>query len=148
MKVREAQPKDIDRWATLRCSLWPSSKKINVGEIEEYFSGVSGDIDKVFVLAAEDDGLAGFIEINIRNFAEGSRSPQIPYIEAWYVEKRYRFKGFGKKLLRAAEEWALAKGYEELASDTTIDNLKSIGIHKKLGFEEKDRIVCFLKKLK
>ncbi len=148
MKVREAQPKDIDRWATLRCSLWPSSKANNVGEIEEYFSGTSVDIDKVFILATEDDTLAGFIEINIRNFAEGSRSQHVPYVEAWYIEEQYRARGFGKKLLQAAEQWALARGYEELASDTTIDNVKSIEIHKKLGFEEKDRIVCFLKKLR
>ncbi len=148
MRIREAQPKDIDRWATLRCSLWPSSKADDIAEIEEYFSGTSVDIDKVFILAAEDEALAGFIEINVRNYAEGSRSPQIPYIEAWYIEENYRARGFGKKLLQAAEKWALAKGYDELASDTTIDNLKSIEIHKKLGFKEKDRIVCFLKKLR
>ncbi len=132
----------------MRCSLWPSSKTKNAAEIEEYFSGTSVDIDKVFILAADDGALSGFIEINVRNFAEGSRSPQIPYIEAWYVEEKYRARGFGKKLLQAAEKWALAKGYLELASDTTIDNVKSVEIHKKLGFKEKDRIVCFLKKLK
>lgn len=147
MKIREAQRKDIELWATLRCFLWPGSIERNTVEIEDYFAGNSVDIEHVFVLVAEDDALSGFIEINIRNFAEGSRSAQIPYIEAWYVKSEFRGKGYGKKLLQAAEEWAIAQGFHELASDTTIDNKESIRIHKKLGFKEQDKIVCFLKNL-
>jgi len=147
MIIREAQKKDIHDWATMRSTLWPNSIETNIGEIEEYFAGESIDIEQVLVLETIDGRLAGFIEINIRNFAEGSRSSQVPYIEAWYIEPQFRGKGYGKKMLQAAEHWALAKGFVELASDTTVENEKSIRIHKKLGFEEKDRVVCFLKKL-
>ena len=47
-----------------------------------------------------------------------------------------------------AERWARALGYSELASDAEIDNTVSIAAHRALGFEETDRIVCFLKKLR
>jgi aminoglycoside 6'-N-acetyltransferase I len=46
-----------------------------------------------------------------------------------------------------AERWAGALGYSELASDAEIDNTVSISAHRALGFDETDRIVCFLKKL-
>ena len=50
-------------------------------------------------------------------------------------------------LMKAAEQWAQEKGFSELASDTETSNLKSIAIHKQLGFEETERVVCFLKQL-
>jgi aminoglycoside 6'-N-acetyltransferase I len=46
-----------------------------------------------------------------------------------------------------AEKWALSLGYNELASDTEIENEQSISIHSHLGFKEIERIVCFLKRL-
>jgi aminoglycoside 6'-N-acetyltransferase I len=49
--------------------------------------------------------------------------------------------------MSTAEHWALDNGFNELASDTEVYNELSMKIHKKLGFEEVDRIVCFLKKL-
>ncbi len=148
MKIRKVQKSDIDQWAAMRCKLWPGSKEKNIEEIGEYFSGLSIDIVHVLVLADSDETACGFIEINLRNFAEGSRLPQIPYIEAWYVAEEHREKGWGKKLLHAAEDWAVAQGFDEIASDTPIDNALSINIHQKLGFEEMDRVVCYLKKLK
>lgn len=33
------------------------------------------------------------------------------------------------------------------ASDTTHDNALSIALHNKLGFQETERVVCFLKHL-
>ena len=37
-------------------------------------------------------------------------------------------------------------GEMELVSDAEITNTRSIELHKQLGFEETERIVCFLKK--
>lgn len=37
----------------------------------------------------------GFMELNIRNFAEGSRKPKVPYVEAWYIKPEYQGKGYG-----------------------------------------------------
>ncbi len=58
-----------------------------------------------------------------------------------------RGRGYGKALMTMAERWARAQGYTELASDTELDNTAGILVHKKLGFVETERIVCFLKKL-
>ena len=147
MKIRKAERKDLAEWANMRLQLWPDTPDGHISELEEYFSGESIDIVQAFVLENSEGSLSGFVELNIRNFAEGSRSPKLPYVEAWFISKECRGKGFGKKLMEEAEQWAIEQGYRELASDTDIDNRKSIAIHKTLGFEETERIVCFLKKL-
>ena len=128
--------------------LWPDNLQTHTDEIREYFSGTSVDIEQAFVLDGDRDSLCGFMELNIRNFAEGSRSPKLPYVEAWYLDEGYRGQGYGKRLMAVAEKWAMDQGYSELASDTDIENEKSIAIHKRLGFTETGRIVCLLEKLR
>ncbi|MEW8248700.1 MAG: aminoglycoside 6'-N-acetyltransferase [Candidatus Thiodiazotropha sp.] len=147
MLIREIKHSDLDRWSKMRSALWPNTEDAHVNEIKDYFEGRSIDIDQVYV-ATVNDNAVGFIELNIREFAEGSRRPRVPYVEAWYVEPEYRGMNCGRLLMRKAESWALGQGYSELASDTEIDNRQSIAIHARLGFEETERIVCFLKKLR
>ena len=147
MQIRSVEKSDISEWSRMRSALWPDSTDNHVAEIEEYFTGVSIDIVEAFVVERPNGNLGGFIEINLRNFAEGSRSSQVPYIEAWYVDQDLRGKGVGKRLMEKAEQWSLEKGFFELASDTELENIKSIAAHKALGFKEVDRVVCFLKKL-
>ncbi|WKZ70880.1 MAG: GNAT family N-acetyltransferase [Melioribacteraceae bacterium] len=147
MLIREVSYTDISEWSKMRTSLWPDTEDNHITELEEYFAGKSIDIVQVYV-AEEAKEIVGFMELNIRNFAEGSRHAKLPYIEAWYVKPEDRGKGYGKALIKKAEEWAISLGYTELASDTEINNHKSISLHKELGFIETERIVCFLKKLR
>ena len=46
-----------------------------------------------------------------------------------------------------AEEWAINNGFNELASDAELENLSSLAAHKALGFQEVERIVCFIKRI-
>lgn len=72
---------------------------------------------------------------------------RVPYIEGWYVDEDLRGCGHGRRLVLAAEKWVVEQGFSELASDSDLENTDSIAAHKALGFDEVDRIVCFLKKL-
>jgi aminoglycoside 6'-N-acetyltransferase I len=45
------------------------------------------------------------------------------------------------------EAWARALGFTELGSDALIDNLASHAFHAALGFEERERVVAFRKRL-
>ena len=132
----------------MRNILWPESIELHANEIQEFFDNKSIDIVETYVIERDNSKLAGFIELNIRNFAEGSRSPEVPYVEAWFIDEDCRAKGLGTQLMETAEAWALKKGYSELASDTETFNEYSISLHQKLGFKETDRVVCFLKKLR
>ena len=148
MNIREAVKEDLQEWARMRTALWPDDMNVHIKELKAYFAGFSIDIVQAFVLEADKGALVGFLELNIRNFAEGSRSARLPYVEGWFVDKSHRGKGNGKMLMARAEKWAIDKGYAELASDTEITNETSITIHKTLGFKEVERIVCLLKRLK
>ncbi len=147
MTVRKIGINDRQIWIRLRSELWPQSGENHIGEIAAFFSGSSIDVEEVFVVENETGEVVGFIELNTREYAEGSRHPSVPYVEAWFVEKRHRHCGYGRELMRAAENWARQNGFSELASDTEISNTRSIELHKQLGFEETQTILCFLKRL-
>jgi aminoglycoside 6'-N-acetyltransferase I len=103
----------------------------------------------VAVLVADrgDGWLAGFVEIGSRNYAEGCETSPIAYLEGWYVDPDARRKGLGRRLQRAAEDWARGNGFTEMASDAELHNDVSLGAHLSLGFEEVERQVCFRKRL-
>lgn len=148
MNIRLVNEKDKEIWSEFRTELWPDSPDDHMSEIEDYFKGQSIDIDLVFIAETFNSTPMGFLELNLRDYAEGSRCSPIPYIEAWFVVSNQRGKGVGKALVQAAESWAVENGYSEIASDTTPDNLNSINAHKSLGYKEVERVVCFLKSLK
>ena len=147
MKIRKAVKSDRDDWVRLKQGLWNDIHSNHINETARYFLKHDTGITDVFVLDHQEHGLIGYIELNIRNHAEGSQATAIPYIEAWYIEPAWRQQGYGESLLRFAEQWAKEQGYRELASDSLINNRKSIATHKALGFNEVERIVCFIKKL-
>jgi aminoglycoside 6'-N-acetyltransferase I len=143
MKVIKIAPEDGNEWIRMRDILWPGTLEEHQQEIDQYFTDMETDVVGVFVLARDNQKLGGFIEVGIRNYAEGSSSTRVPYIEGWYVDVDLRGNKYGKQLMDAAESWALEKGFRELASDAELDNFQSIAIHKTLGFKETGRLVCF-----
>ncbi len=93
--------------------------------------------------------MVGFAEISIRSdHVEGTTESPVPYIEGWYVDPKSRSIGIGKALIKAAEDYALKMGFNELASDAELSNDLSIGIHKRIGFKEVGRTVHFVKTIK
>lgn len=148
MQIRKVNLNDKNEWARMRHTLWPDSIEQHKKEIDRFIKHDEIDIVNVFILDRGNGKLGGFIELNVRNYAEGSESTKVPYVEGWYVDIDLRGRGYGKQLIVAAEKWALENGFDELASDAAIDNSVSIAAHNALGFEEAERIVCFIKKLK
>jgi len=47
----------------------------------------------------------------------------------------------------SAEAWALEKGCQEMASDSSFDNGVSLTAHLVLGYEEVERLIYFRKTL-
>ena len=128
----------------LRLALWPMPEQDNRSDIEAQLADPAW---AVFLEVDETGSGVGFLEVRLRNYAEGAERSPVPYVEGWYVEPEIRRRGVGRMLMFAAEEWARAQGYGELASDTHVDNRESLNAHRRLGFEETDRIVCLLKRL-
>ena len=145
MIIRRVHEQDYEQWYRLRLALWPdASQPEDEQDMREY---MSSDRMAAFVAEAEDGRLIGFLEANIRDYAEGCRSLHIGYIEGWYVDEEHRRHGVGAALVTEAEGWALSKGCVEMASDCLLDNDVSLAAHTALGFEEVERLIHFIKQL-
>jgi aminoglycoside 6'-N-acetyltransferase I len=114
-------------------------------DIDAYFATPPRGV--TFVVERTGGGLCGFIEVSLRNYAEGCKTSPVAYIEGWYVDADSRRRKLGTRLVQAAEAWARSQGLKEIASDTQIENTVSIQAHTGLGYEEVERIVCFRKAL-
>ena len=87
-----------------------------------------------------------FAYLSLRNdFVEGAISYPIAYLEGIYVKESYRKTGIASELINRAEQWANENDVSQLASDVEIENEQSIRFHKKSGFIEENRVVCFIK---
>ncbi|MGB3789694.1 MAG: GNAT family N-acetyltransferase, partial [Phormidesmis sp.] len=78
----------------------------------------------------------------------GAKRFPVAYVEGIYVADLARKTGVGKALVVRAEEWAIAKGCTQLASDVMIENVESCQFHTRVGFQEVERVVFFIKDVK
>ena len=145
MPIRPVQPTDRVEWLRMRLNLWGGTAEEHTHDIDAYFATLQSGI--TFVVERTGGGLCGFIEVSLRNVAEGCTTSPVAYIEGWYVDEDLRRGQLGSQLVYAAEAWARRHGLKEIASDTQIDNTVSIHAHKVLGYEEVERLVCFRKVL-
>ena len=150
MKVRPVTRADRDEWLRMLFGLYPGSEASDhVPSMDAYFDGRTIDylVPSIVLVAERQDGrLGGFLELAVRNYAEGCRGGT-PYVERGYVDEDLRGSGVGRALLDAAEAWAREQGYTELASDALLDNHVSHAAHEALGFEEVERAVHYRKRL-
>jgi aminoglycoside 6'-N-acetyltransferase I len=131
-------------YCRLRNQLWPMGEDL----CEREAAQIIGDSRwAVFVARLAGGGVAGFLEANLRDYAEGAESSPVGYLEGLFIVPECRRQGIGAALVRAGEQWAMAKGCNEIASDARIDNAISIELHKRMGYMEVERQVCFLKRL-
>lgn len=143
--IRRATFEDKPEWVRMRQGLWPDAP----------LNYLSLDLDKLLTdensaifLASDRDGkLVAFIEVGLREYAEGCETSPVGYILAWYVDPHVRGQKLGRELIHVAEGWAREKGCSEMASDTWLDNHASIQAHLKMGYYEVDRLVHFVKRL-
>jgi aminoglycoside 6'-N-acetyltransferase I len=142
------QPGDGAAWLRLRRALWPEgSEAEHAQDIAAFFGGRGDDPLAVLVAVDATTGMLGFVELSIRNYAEGCSSDRVAYLEGWYVVPELRRQGVGTALVRAAEAWARTQGCTEFASDTARSNAVSAAAHAAVGFAEVGEIRCFRKAL-
>jgi aminoglycoside 6'-N-acetyltransferase I len=144
--VRRAQQEDSLEWLRMRSVLWPRCpRETHLSEIAAMLA--DQEQSAVFVSVRSETGLCGFIEVAIRPFAECCATRSVGYIEGWYVDPDSRWRGVGRSLIIAAEQWARAKGCKEMASDVEMSNLDGEEAHRRLGYTECSRLVHFKKDL-
>ncbi|NND66135.1 MAG: GNAT family N-acetyltransferase [Halioglobus sp.] len=147
MSVRLASSHDIDALVVLRSALWPDDQSSHRSELSKHFTGEHSHIDQVLLYENDEGEPLGFVELRVRNYAEGSEEHAVPFLEGWYVSPDHRRQGVGRALIKASEEWARARGFDELASNSLLENTASLAAHEAVGFEEMERTVNYLKDL-
>ena len=127
MPIRPVQPTDHAEWLRMRLTLWGGAAEEHTHDLDAYFATPQGGI--TFVVERTGGGLCGFIEVSLRDYAEGCQTSPVAYIEGWYVDEESRRRTLGTRLVQAAEAWARRHGLKEIASDTQIENTVSIQAH-------------------
>jgi aminoglycoside 6'-N-acetyltransferase I len=130
-------------YCRLRNQLWPIGQAVCEREASEILLDPRW---AVFVARLDSGATIGFLEVCLRDYAEGAESSPVGYLEGLFVVADYRRQGIGAALIRAGEQWAWQQGCTEIASDAQIGNAISIEMHKRMGYTEVERQVCFLKR--
>ena len=145
MQVRRFRDDDVSEWLRLSQALDPATPR------EEHLADMrlirARRDAAVFVIERPTGGLAGYVEVASRSYADGCATSPVGYVEAWYVDADVRRAGYGRALLQAAEDWARAQGYTEIASDALLENELSLYAHLGSGYRIVDRVVQFRKSL-
>ena len=145
--VRPIAEDDAAAWAQMRAALWPEEDAAELAsEVDRFFAGGLPEPQAVLV-ASERGEVVGVAELSIRSRAEDCETDRVGYLEGWFVAPHARRQGVGRALMQAAEQWALAQGCREFASDALIDNEVSARAHLALGFAESAQLRCFRKPL-
>ncbi|WP_062993033.1 aminoglycoside 6'-N-acetyltransferase [Nocardia anaemiae] len=143
MKIYECGVGDLDELAALRTQLWPESTvsehRVDIGDHYD------GSRAAVAFLARDEHGTAvGFSEATLRHdYVNGCDTSPVAFLEGIFVLPEHRQGGTARALCAAVEEWGRANGCTELGSDALLDNATGQKVHTALGFEERERIVCY-----
>lgn len=143
--IRRATLEDKPEWLRMRHELWPDAPLDYLAlDLDDL---LADENTAVFVAANPDGQPVAFIEVALREYAEGCETSPVGYIEAWYVDPQARGQKLGRELVHVAEQWSREKGCAEIASDTWLDNEAGIQVHQRMGYHEVDRLVHFVKRL-
>ena len=93
MRTRYAQAADRAEWLRMLRALYPHHPEAeHTPAVDAFLHAESTPFllpSAVFVCERPEGGLAGFLELSIRNYAEGCTGPA-PYVESWYVDADVR----------------------------------------------------------
>ncbi len=103
---------------------------------------------QVVFLALHGGVGVGFAHASIRtDYVEGTNGGPVGYLEGVFVSPAVRLRGIAARLVGLCEEWARLKGCRTFASDCLLDHHDSERFHRKIGFKEANRIICWTKPL-
>lgn len=144
-EYRKATNSDSKAIALLAVQMWTNH---TVEDLTSAFSSLIDSNNSTVYLLIINGNTEGFAQCGLRHdYVEGTTGNPVGYLEGIFVQEQYRNQGFAKQLLNYCEQWAKEKGCCEFASDCELDNEVSRRFHKKLGFDEANRIICFTKKI-
>jgi aminoglycoside 6'-N-acetyltransferase I len=146
VKIVKITQDDFNEWLDLALKLWPDD---SVEGMQVSLTNILQSPREAGFLIRDDDGTAmGFMNLSLRyEYVPGATQSPVAYVEGIYVKEEYRKQGVGRYLMQYAQQWALEQGIVELASDALLENTASYEFHTKMGFQEVERVVTFIKQI-
>ena len=134
---------NLGEWARLHAMLFGHlTFEESLAECEEWFENKK-EVGVLYELGGE---FVGFMNLSVRNdYVNGTETSPVAFVEGIYVLPQFRGRGIGREMIAYAEEFARERGIRELASDCFVDNSDSERFHKRCGFAEIERVICFVK---
>lgn len=144
--VCKATTDDVRVLAEFAATLWPGRSADGIEQI--FAKQLIEDSEAAFFISYAGDGPIGFALCQLRHeYVEGTETSPVGYLEGIFIREGYRRKGYAAELLVECERWAQLQGCKEFASDCEMKNEGSMRFHRAAGFDEANRIVCYVKKL-
>lgn len=136
-----------EEWLALRRALWPECPDAEHRADMAAFAADPGRYAQFMAYTAARTP-AGFAEAAIRHDpVNGTSGSPVAFLEGIYVVPGERRRGIARQLFQAVLHWARGTGCAEMASDALLDNESGHALHRALGFEETERVVCFRRSL-
>jgi aminoglycoside 6'-N-acetyltransferase I len=146
VSIRQMGAADRTVWAGMRASLWPDETP------QQHAEGIDQLLKDGeawgFVAETPDGAVVAFAEIAIRKYANGCDSRPVAFLEGIWVSEEFRRRGIGTQIVSHIESFLAALGFDELGSDTPLDNSASQSAHVGWGFSETEKVVYFRKLLR
>jgi aminoglycoside 6'-N-acetyltransferase I len=134
-------------WLAMRRALWPDGGT-DAELLKEMAHALADPGRCVQFMAFAGEQAVGFAEAAVRRDAvNGATISPVAFLEGLYVVPAARRQGVARRLVQAVIDWAVGAGFTELASDALLENTASHAMHRALGFEEAERVVCFRRAL-
>ena len=138
--VRPLLAADRPEWRRMRQVLHPT-----LGLEAQALEMEAIPADHVLVAERPGGGLAGFLELALRERAEGCSSRPVAFVQSWWVDADRRGHEVGRALMQAAEAWARVRGLKEIAAEVDAADVAGLAAHRAHGFSEVRRLVTLRK---
>jgi aminoglycoside 6'-N-acetyltransferase I len=148
-RIAAVNPEDFEDWFNLALALWPEEEETDRQELRHTLTEIlNADHQTGWIVRDASGAAIAFMNLSLRqDYVPGATKRPVAFVEGIYVHAPYRHQGVGTALIHWAEAWARQQGCAELASDALIENQGSYQFHTQVGFEEVERVVCFIKPL-
>ena len=147
MQIRLMDEASLSMWVGLRSQLWPDHSYENHILDGQHILSCPDKYVSFLALNNQSQAIA-FADAAVRHdYVNGCESSPVVYLEGIFVIPEQGGHGVAKLLVAAVQDWGVAKGCTEMASDASLDNHISYQMHQALGFEETERVVFFRKRI-
>lgn len=142
MEIVKVTQDDFSELLDLGSKLWSDYS------VEEMQIVLESPRQEQFLVRDSDGKAIAFLHLSLRfEYVPGATGSPVAFVEGIYVRDEYQNQSIGASLIQYAEQWAFARGCKELASDALLENTASYQFHTKVGFQEVERVVSFIKQV-